>query len=352
MDSIVDANLYTSLGKSGLKISKIIVGCMSIGDTSFGDWVVADKQKAFDILKKAYDKGIRTYDTADTYSNGASETLLGEFLKEYNIQRETVIILSKVFFYTDPSKPGFSLADNMSLKGNINYLLPNRMGLSRKHIMDAIKGTTERLGTYVDLYQVHRFDPTTPIEETMEALNDVVRSGLARYIGASSMRTYEFIMMQNVAEKHNWTKFISMQNCYNLNYREEEREMIPYCKLTGIGIIPYSPNDKGYLCRPWKMHKPKNSRSMMLNDVFTDAEKETIDRVEELSKKYNVSMSTVALAWLLYKGANPIVGFSKPERIDDALAAVTLQLSSEDIKYLEDAYAVKPFEIVAEQPKD
>lgn len=335
--------LFTNLGSSGLKISKVIVGCMSIGNKYWGDWVVEDKQKVFAILKKAYDEGIRTYDTADVYSNGQSEILLGEFLKEYSIPRNRVVILTKVFYLTDESNPEFSFPKAM-MAGTDFTKFVNRVGLSRKHIMDAADASVRRLGTYADLYQIHRFDPDTPIEETMEALHDVVKSGKARYIGASSMRAYQFIMMQNVAEKNGWTKFISMQNLYHLNYREEEREMIAYCNLTGVGIIPYSPNNKGLLARPLSSVLGDTTRGNEVPRNLTEGDKEIVNRVEILAKKHNVGMSTVALAWLLHKGANPIVGFSKPERIDDSVAAIKLKLTPEEIAYLEEPYVTKkPF---------
>lgn len=343
-------NLYTYLGSSGLQISRIVVGCMSIGNKAFGEWVVSDKKEAFAILKKAYDSGIRTYDTADVYSNGDSERLLGEFLREYSIPREEVVILSKVFFPTEERNREFSFTKLIGENFNFNSLV-NKVGLSRKHILDAVDASVRRLGTYIDLYQIHRYDPNTPIEETMKALHDVVESGKVRYIGASSMRAYQFVMMQSVAEKHGWTKFISMQDYYNLNYREEEREMIPYCNLTGVGIIPYSPNDKGYLTRPLNVTVKGPSRTQGFSHNFTPSEKEIINRVENISKKYKVPMAAVALAWVLHKGGNPIVGFSKPERIDDALAAIELKLEDADISYLEEPYVSKPVSFALEQKK-
>lgn len=342
--------LFTNLGSSGLKISKVIVGCMSIGNKYWGDWVVEDKKKVFAILKKAYDEGIRTYDTADVYSNGHSELLLGEFLKEYSIPRERVVILTKVFYLTDESDPEFSFT-RLLIGGADMSKFVNRVGLSRKHIMDAADASVRRLGTYIDVYQIHRFDPNTPIEETMEALHDVVKSGKARYIGASSMRAYQFIMMQNAAEKNGWTKFISMQNLYNLNYREEEKEMISYCNLTGVGIIPYSPNNKGLLARPLSSILGDTTRGNEVPRSLDDGDKEIINRVEILAEKHSVSMSTVALAWILHKGANPIVGFSRPERVDDAVAAIKLKLTPEEVIYLEEPYLTKKAFVSLEETK-
>ncbi|GME71386.1 unnamed protein product [Ambrosiozyma monospora] len=341
----VPKEYYTRLGNSGLKISRIIVGCMSFGDKVWGDWILDDKKQVFEILKKAYDEGIRTYDTADTYSNGASEKLLGEFLKEYKIKRDKVVILSKVFYPCDPDTPGFNQKARKTMPA-FEYI--NSQGLSRKHIFDAAKASVERLGTYIDVLQIHRFDPETPIEETMEALHDVVKEGYTRYIGASSMKAYQFAMLQTTAEKHGWTKFISMQNYYNVIHREEEREMIEYCKLTNVGLIPWSPNARGVLTRPLSQKIGTTNRmnsdgkiKWLIVDSMTDADKEIINRVEELSKKYNVAMATISTAWVLSKGCSPIVGFSKPERIDDAIAALKLKLSDEDLKYLEEPYAPK-----------
>lgn len=348
MEEDFSDKLYTRLGNSGLRISRIVVGCMSIGNKQWGDWVLAEKKEVFEVLKKAYDVGIRTYDTADVYSNGDSERLLGEFLKEYNIPRENVVILSKVFFPYDDNNPEFSFIKLMMNKVNLQKF-HNRIGLSRKHILDAAEASVKRLGTYMDVFQIHRFDPNTEIEETMEALHDVVRSGKARYIGASSMRAYQFVNMQAVAEKNGWTKFISMQDYFNLVYREEEREMIPYCKQYGVGLIPYSPNERGLLTRSLNSEGTLRTKSKPEN--LSKADIEIVNRVEEIAKKHGVAMATVSLAWVLHKGANPIVGFSKPERIDDALAAVDLELTEEELAYLEEPYQPKPVSFMLEQKK-
>ncbi|ODV87626.1 hypothetical protein CANARDRAFT_194618 [[Candida] arabinofermentans NRRL YB-2248] len=338
----VPQKVYTRVGASGLQISKVIVGCMSFGNKKWQDWVIEDEEEVFAILKKAYDAGLRTYDTADVYSNGTSEVLLGKFLKKYNIPRETVVILSKCFFTHDPERQDYTYANEKNFDGH-EYI--NRRGLSRKHILASVKASTERLGTYIDLYQIHRFDKATPIEETMKALHDCIEKDYVRYIGASSMTTYNFVMMQNVAEKYGWTKFISMQNYYNLLYREEEKEMNEYCKLTGVGILPWSPNATGYLARPLSVTVGETSRAenkrfseFLGYTNMSDNDKKIVNRVEELSKKYKVSMASIATAWSIAKGGCPIVGFSKPERIDDALVAIKLELSEEDIKYLEEPY--------------
>ncbi|OWB79054.1 aryl-alcohol dehydrogenase (NAD+) activity protein [[Candida] boidinii] len=337
MSSAISENLYANLGKSGLKVSKVIVGCMSFGLKSWADWIIEDEEEVFRILKKCYDSGIRTFDTADVYSNGHSEVLLGKFIKKYNIKRDRIVILSKLFFPVGSFPPGSAKANTIS-----PYEFVNSKGLSRKHILDAVANSVKRLDTYIDVLQIHRFDPTTPIEETMSALHDTVKSGQVRYIGASTMKTYQFVMMQSIAEQNHWTKFISMQNCYNLLYREEEREMNQYCKETGVSIIPWSPNARGLLTRPISKNIGDTSRASndkRLNpENIPDSDKAIIARVEEVAKSKNVSMASVATAWVLHKGGYPIVGFSKPERVDDALVALSLSLTDDEIKYLEEPY--------------
>ncbi|ODQ46952.1 hypothetical protein PICMEDRAFT_72971 [Pichia membranifaciens NRRL Y-2026] len=343
----VPAEFFTNLGPSGLKISRIIVGCMTFGKKYWSDWVIEDKEKVFAIMKKCYDSGLRTFDTADTYSNGYSEVLLREFMEKYNIQRDKIVILTKLFYPVEPDVPGFSAAARNQFPV---YEFVNSQGLSRKHIMDAAKGSNERLGTYADVIQIHRFDPSTPIEETMEALHDIVKLGYTRYIGASTMRTYQFVMMQNVAEKHGWTKFISMQNYYNLLYREEEEEMMEYCKLTNVGVIPWSPNARGVLTRPHGATGETNRTAADAHrmkklglDVLGDGDQEILLRVEEVAKKHGVSMAVVSTAYVLSKGYSPIVGFSKPERVDDAVEAFSFykKLTPEETAYLEEPYTPK-----------
>ena len=349
MSTAVPAEFYTNLGKSGLKISRIIVGCMSFGKKYWADWVIEDKEKVFTILKKCYDNGLRTFDTADTYSNGFSEVLLGEFIKKYNIKRDRIVILTKLYFPLDPDIPDFTAAKRATMPV---YEYINSQGLSRKHIMDAAKASNERLGTYADIIQIHRFDPTTPIEETMEALHDIVKLGYTRYIGASTMKTYQFVMMQNVAENNKWTKFISMQNYFNLLYREEENEMMEYCKLTDVGIIPWSPNARGVLTRPYgnvgETNRNEKDIHRMIKlglDVLSESDQLILKRVEELANKYSKSMAIISTSYVLSKGYSPIVGFSKPERVDDAIDAFTFykNLTSEDIAYLEEPYESKPW---------
>ncbi|KAH8799070.1 aldo-keto reductase-like protein [Xylogone sp. PMI_703] len=338
---------YTRLGNSGLKISKVILGGMSYGSSSWQEWVL-DEDAALPLLKYAYDVGLNTWDTADVYSNGRSEEIIGKALKKYSIPRNRVVILSKCYFGVseEPGKQP-SIASMSTNDGD----LVNRVGLSRKHIFDAVERSTSRLGTYIDVLQIHRLDRETPREEIMKALNDVIQSGKVRYIGASSMDTWEFQTLQNIAEKYHWHKFISMQNYYNLLYREEEREMIPYCLDSGVGLIPWSPIARGALSRPFDGRSTIRERSdtllqSMVRGRETEIDKNIISRVEELSKKKSVSMATIATAWCLTKrNVNPIVGLSSKERIDQAVASVKFasseSLTTEDIEFLEAAYAPK-----------
>ena len=223
----------------------------------------------------------------------------------------------------------------------------NRVGLSRKHIFDAVEASVKRLGTYIDVLQIHRLDRETPKEEIMRALNDVIEKGWVRYIGASSMAAWEFQELQHIADKHGWHKFISMQNLYNLLYREQEREMIPYCNAAGVGLVPWSPIARGVLTRPWDDRSSKRESSdVQLNRLIrsreTEADKAIVDRVEKLATQKGVAMAQVAIAWCLSKGTNPIVGLSKKERIDQAVQALKVELTEEDIKYLEEPYTPKP----------
>uniref|UniRef100_A0A060T6X0 ARAD1B15466p n=1 Tax=Blastobotrys adeninivorans TaxID=409370 RepID=A0A060T6X0_BLAAD len=332
---------FGNLGKSGLKVSRVILGAMSFGKKDkWGDWVLEDEEEVFKLLKHAYDKGIRTWDTANVYSHGESERLIGKFIKKYNIPRSSIVILTKVHFYTEDD-------DRLA---NDQFKTVNRRGLSRKHIMDSVDASVERLGTYIDVYQIHRLDPETPKEEIMEALNDVVRSGKVRYIGASSMRGVEFAQLQFIAEKNGWAKFISMQNYYNLTYREEEREMIPFCNETGVGLIPWSPIAMGKLARPVGSttvrtktdHALQKNNSIGFNIANSASAEEIIRRVEQVANKRNVSMAIVAISWVLSKGANPIVGFSKTDRVDEAVAAVSFKLTPEETSFLEESYAPEP----------
>ncbi|KAJ4364869.1 CSG1/SUR1-like protein [Ascochyta clinopodiicola] len=332
---------YVNLGKSGLKVSKVILGAMSFGSDKWQPWVL-NEDAALPILEHAYKHGINTWDTADIYSHGISEKIIAKALKQYNIPRNKIVLLSKCYFGVDEQDPSLGIASVSTNDGE----MVNQVGLSRKHIFDAVEKSFERLGTYIDVLQIHRLDRDTPREEIMKALNDVVEKGWVRYIGASSMAAWEFQTLQNIAEKNGWHKFISMQNYYNLIYREEEREMIPYCKDTGVGLIPWSPIARGALTRPWS----DRSSSRAQTDKFLEnlvhgredkIDQEIIKRVEEVAKKNNVSMACIATAWCIKKGVCPIIGLSSKERVEETVKNANYQLSDEDAKYLEEKYAPK-----------
>ena len=330
---------YVNLGNSGLKVSKVIMGCMTFGSDKWQPWVM-NEEEALPIFEHAYKAGINTWDTADVYSNGLSEEIVGKALKKYNIPRERVVIMTKLYFPVNEENPHSTfVADDPMV---------NMKGLSRKHILDAVAKSVKRLGTYIDVLQIHRLDRQTPKEEIMRALNDVIEQGSVRYIGASSMAAWEFQQLQNVADKHGWHKFISMQNLYNLLYREEEREMIPYCQATGVGLVPWYSLAAGLLTRPWNDESSKRAQTdeLMKNIMrkdSTDSDREVVRRVEELSKKKNVAMAQIAIAWQLsHKGVTPILGLNKPERIDEAVAAIKVKLTDEEVEYLNEPYKPKP----------
>ncbi|KAH8799322.1 aldo-keto reductase-like protein [Xylogone sp. PMI_703] len=344
MSSRID-NFYTPLGNSGLKVSKVILGAMSYGSPECHDWI-CDETKALPLLKYAFDAGINTWDTADTYSNGLSERIIGKALREYKIPREKVVLMTKCYFgvATNGNQPGIA-----ELSINDGEFV-NQVGLSRKHIFDAVDASVERLGTYIDVLQIHRFDRHTPKEEIMRALNDVIESGKVRYIGASTMAAWEFQALQNVASQNGWHKFISMQNYYNLLYREEEREMIPYCGDAGVGIIPWSPLARGILARPLNASPTirESSDKIMKRDILegiSPADEATIKQVEELAKRKQVPMVSINIAWCLSKGFNPIIGLGTKERIDDAIESVKFAnkggLTREDVALLEKNYVTK-----------
>ncbi|EJD45602.1 Aldo/keto reductase [Auricularia subglabra TFB-10046 SS5] len=329
---------YQRLGSSGLQVSKIILGCMSYGSSQWQDWVL-DEEQSLPLLKSAYDAGINTWDTADVYSHGTSEVIVGKAIKKYAIPRKKLVILTKCYG---------AVADDAPMQP---FLVPsssdpnwvNQSGLSRKHIFDAVDASVARLGTYIDVLQIHRLDNDTPPEEIMAALHDVVKNGKVRYIGASSMWAHEFATLQFTATLHGWTKFISMQNFYNLLYREEEREMIPFCNKTGVGLIPWSPIARGILARPWDRSDTTRAASdWSAKQLFGgSADEEITKRVEKVARELGVSMASVAIAWVLSKGQAPIVGLSTVRRIQEAVAAVKVKLSEEQTKFLEDAYAAK-----------
>ncbi|HRE25899.1 MAG TPA: aldo/keto reductase [Anaerolineales bacterium] len=326
---------YTRLGTTGLQVSRICLGCMGFGTAEgwvHNSWAL-DAAASRPIIKQALELGINFFDTANVYATGASEAILGPALKDF-AKRDEVIIATKVH---GRMRPG-----------------PNGGGLSRKHILNEIDDSLRRLQTdYVDLYQIHRWDYETPIEETMETLNDVVRAGKARYIGASAMFAWQFQKALHVAERHGWTRFVSMQNHLNLIYREEEREMLPLCRAEGIGAIPYSPLASGRLTRDWTSEKTARSETdpvaKFKYDTTADADRLVVEQVAAIAEQRGVARTHVALAWLLQKQpvAAPIIGATKTRHLDEAIGALSLKLTAEEIAALEAPYV--PHRIVGHQ---
>lgn len=315
---------YVKLGRTGLDVSKVALGCMSFGDPSYEQfkWVL-EEAEARKIIKHAVDQGITFFDTANCYSYGASEEIVGRALKDFT-NREDIVLATKVFIDMRPGRP-------------------NGGGLSRKEIMYEVEQSLRRLGTdYIDLLYIHRWDYNTPIEETMRALNDLVTAGKARYIGASAMYAWQFQKAQYVAERHGWVQFSAMQNHYNLVYREEEREMIPLCKDMGVGLTPYSPLAGGRLSRDWTATTKRaevDKIAMAKYDTTKDTDKIIVDRVGELAEKYNTTRTGIALAWQWHKGVvAPIIGATKERYIDEAVGALEVQLTEADVSYLEEPY--------------
>ena len=320
---------YVNLGKSGLKVSRLCLGMMTYGTSKWRPWVL-DEQDSRPFIKKALDAGINFFDTADMYSKGVSEELTGKLLHEFGVKRENVVVATKVYF---------NMTDEV-----------NAGGLSRKHIMDAIDGSLTRLGMdYVDLYQIHRWDYDTPIEETMEALHDVVKTGKARYIGASSVYAWQFAKAQYTADLNGWTRFVSMQNHYNLVYREEEREMIPQCIEQGIGLIPWSPQARGFLAGN-RARSGGGETTRAKSDDYADSmyfreEDFTVaEHAQALAEKRGVTSAQIALAWILSKSyiTAPIIGASKMEHLEQSIAALDIQLSEEEVASLEEPYQPHP----------
>ncbi len=316
---------YTKLGQTDIEISRICIGGMSFGKVfpDFHQWVI-DQPATQAVIKEALSQGINFFDTANVYAHGTSEEFIGESLKNLGVRREDVVLASKVYFNEDC--------------------------LSREAIMREIEGTLKRLGTdYLDLYIIHRFDYDTPIEETMEALDELVKAGKVRALGASAMYAYQFHNMQVVADQNSWTRFSSMQCHYNLLYREDEREMIPVCRQYGVSITPYSPLASGHLTRPtWDSESTRSTTDGTMRNKY-DHDREIdmpiVTRVHEVAGRLGVPMADVALAWHWAKGvAAPIVGCSRPSRVDDAVRALDVKLTPEDIAYLEDPY--RPHELV------
>jgi aryl-alcohol dehydrogenase-like predicted oxidoreductase len=316
---------YTNLGSTGLKVSRICLGCMTYGTSSWRQWVL-NEEEGRPFIKQALEQGINFFDTADMYSLGKSEEVLGRALKDFGPSRDKLVIATKVFF---------PLGDD-----------PNQQGLSRKHIMHAIDDSLRRLGTdYVDLYQIHRFDYDTPIEETLTALHDVVKAGKARYIGASSMFAWQFAQMLYTSDSLGLTRFVTMQNHYNLVYREEEREMVPLCESEGVGLLPWSPLARGLLAGNRKAQTLRSKEDDYSKKLYTqEADDRVVDCVAQVAKERGVPPAQVALAWLLHKSqvTAPIVGASKPHHLQDAVAAVGLKLTKEEIEQVESVYVPHP----------
>ena len=325
---------YVNLGRTGLKVSRICLGCMTYGAPATGEpkpgrqpWAL-NEEESQPFFRQALDAGINFFDTANVYSSGASEEVLGRFLKK-NVRREAVVVATKVW--------------------GVMRDEPNGRGLSRKAILHELDESLRRLQMdYVDLYQIHRWDSETPIEETLEALHDVVKAGKVRYIGASSMYSWQFAKALYLADQHGWTRFVSMQNHYNLLYREEEREMIPLCRAEKIGIIPWSPLARGRLARPWQSETTKRSETDRFGNTMysrtEQADRAVVNCLTEVAERRGVAQAQIALAWMLEKPeiTAPIVGASKPHHLEDAVAALSIRLTPEEILALEEPYTPHP----------
>jgi len=320
---------YVRFGASGMKVSRICLGCMSYGDGDENRLWTLHEEAARPFIKRALELGINFFDTADMYSHGRSEEIVGKALGDF-ASRDDVVLATKVYF---PMGPG-----------------PNDRGLSRKHIMSSIDASLTRLGTdYVDLYQIHRWDYDTPIEETLEALHDVVKAGKVRYIGASSMYAWQFAKALLTADLHGWTRFVSMQDLYNLIYREEEREMLPLCADQNVAVIPWSPFAKGQLARKPSGNEAETFRAQtdgVQKRFFSDKEFNGMmaERIATVAEAHGVPMAQIALAWVLSKPVitAPIIGATKLHHLDDAIAATSVQLTPEQVQYLEEAYQPRP----------
>jgi aryl-alcohol dehydrogenase (NADP+) len=320
---------YVRLGSTGMKVSRICLGVMTYGTPKWRPWVL-DEEQSRPFISRALEHGINFFDTADMYSHGVSEEVLGRALRDFGADREQVVVATKAFF---PIKDG-----------------PNTRGLSRKHLLAAIDGSLRRLGMeYVDLYQIHRFDPDTPIEETLSALHDIVKAGKARYIGASSMAAWQFATMLHVSERRGWTRFVSMQNHYNLIYREEEREMLPLCREERVAVLPWSPLARGFLAGNRRKGDRGATARAKTDDFahqlyYTDDDFAVADRVVEIAGRLKARPTQVALAWLLAQPAvtAPIVGASKLSHLDDAVEALKVRLSDDEVKFLEEPYKPHP----------
>lgn len=319
---------YVRLGTTGLRVSRICLGAMTYGSPQWRDWVLSDDDSR-PIIKRALELGINFFDTADMYSLGASEEVLGRAIKDYT-RRKDVIIATKVFW---PTGDG-----------------PNDRGLSRKHILDSIDASLRRLGTdYVDVYYIHRWDYETPIEETLETLDDLVRSGKVRYLGASSMHAWQFMKALGLADQHGWSRFVVMQNHYNLIHREEEREMMPLCRVEGVGVVPWSPLARGFLAgnrqRSERGVTTRDKSDQMAHDYyFQDTDFEILERVVEVAGGKGVKPAQIALAWMLHRPGvtAPVVGATRLSQLEEAVEALDVSLLPEECAYLEELYVPRP----------
>jgi aryl-alcohol dehydrogenase-like predicted oxidoreductase len=319
---------YVNLGRTGLKVSRICLGTMTYGDPNWRSWVLSE-EAGRPFIKRALELGINFFDTADMYSLGVSEQVLGRAVKDFT-RRDTVVIATKAYY---------PMSDD-----------PNDRGLSRKHLLSAVDASLRRLGTdYIDLYQIHRWDSETPIEETLAALHDIVRAGKARYIGASSMASWQFVKALYLADRHGWTRFVAMQNHYNLVYREEEREMLPLCREEGIGVIPWSPLARGFLAGNRRAADRGDTVRAKVDRFahelyYADSDFRIVDRVVEVARDRGVSPAQIALAWVLAQPGvtAPIVGASKMDQLEQAVAALEIALTDDDRKRLEELYEPHP----------
>ena len=318
---------YTELGRTGLSVSRIVLGCMSFGSPTWRDWVL-DEESSQPLLQQALDAGLNFFDTANVYSKGVSEEIVGRFLKT-NAKRDDVVISTKMFY---PSRES-----------------PDLLGLTRENILSSIDGSLQRLGTdYVDIYQVHRWDELNPIEETMAALHDVVKSGKARFVGASNMRCWQLAQAQLAAQAQGWDGFATMQNHYNLLYREDERDLIPFCREQGMGVSPWSPLARGRIARAGQHAGGDGTTTRSSDDakvqdlLYGSGNDPILDVIAALATEKNVPPAQIGLAWLLHKGVQPVVGATKPIHLSDAIAAVDLDLSEADMVRLEQAYTPRP----------
>jgi 1-deoxyxylulose-5-phosphate synthase len=315
---------YTRLGRTGLKVSRIALGCMSYGDTSrgFNEWSL-DEESSQPFFRQAVELGITLWDTANVYQLGSSEEFVGRAVRTYS-RREDVVLATKVYGRMHDG--------------------PGGQGLSRTAILEQVDASLTRLGTdYIDLYLIHRYDETAPVEETMEALHDVVRAGKVRYLGASSMYAWQFAKLQHTADLHGWTRFVAMQDQYNLIKREEEREMLPMCLDMGVGCIPYSPQGKGRLTRPWGAQTQRSDQDAVAKSFDLDVDRPVVDAVQQVAEERGVPMAQVALAWVLSKPvvSAPIVGATKAHHLADAVAALDLALTEDEIRRMEEPYTTQ-----------